>query len=73
MSWGKCAAMYKLTRNIQTNVVLRKTFALEQALTALMGRLRLLYRTLSLSWLLDGVVGQKQTPASLNPGKETSY
>jgi hypothetical protein len=43
MSWGKRAAIYKLARNIQRNLELRITFALEQAVTFLRGIVGILY------------------------------
>ena len=36
-TWGKRAAIYKLARKSQRNLVLRVTFALEQVMTALRG------------------------------------
>jgi hypothetical protein len=43
MSWGKCAEIYKLARNIQRNLELKITSALEQAVTVLKGGIGRIY------------------------------
>jgi hypothetical protein len=70
MSYGKCAAIYKLARIIQRNLELRVTFALEQVATVLRGSIGRLhpYSFFILGARLVWEVQDKPRPP-LTPGK----